>query len=192
MSRVQSMNDHEVYFVTLTVVEWADVFTRPSHVNILLEAFRYCQSEKGLVIFGYVIMSNHLHAILMSRHATNTLSDIIRDFKKFTSKRIIEQIKIQPESRRDWLLYLFERAGKYNPNNTQYQFWQQDNHPVVITSEKFARQKLDYIHLNPVRAGFVRNAADWQYSSAAAYIGEDDNPLLNINFLTLQSIWRTI
>ena len=90
------------------------------------------------------------------------------------------------------MLYLFERAGKYNPNNTQYQFWQQDNHPVVITSEKFARQKLDYIHLNPVRAGFVRNAADWQYSSAAAYIGEDDNPLLNIEFLTVQSIWGII
>jgi putative transposase len=192
MSRVQSMNDHEVYFVTFTVVEWADVFTRPSHANVLLEAFRYCQAEKGLVVFAYVIMSNHVHAILTSRHATNTLSDIVRDFKKYTSKRIIEQIKTQPESRREWLLYLFAKAGKYNANNTEYQFWQQDNHPVVITSLKFARQKLDYTHLNPVRAGFVRTAAEWRYSSAAAYLGEDDNPLLSVDFLTLQTTWATL
>jgi putative transposase len=80
MSRVQSMNDHEVYFVTLTVVEWADVFTRPSHVNILLAAFRYCQAEKGLVVFGYVIMSNHLHTILMSRQSGNSLNVDMRAY----------------------------------------------------------------------------------------------------------------
>ena len=116
-------------------------------------------------------MSNHIHLII-SRNKKETLSEIVRDFKKFTSSQIIKSIQEEPESRRNWLLWIFGSAGKRNPNNKSFQVWQQESHPEELFTHEFMMQKLDYLHQNPVRANIVFKAEDYKYSSAAAYGGE--------------------
>ena len=119
-------------------------------------------------------MPSHLHLIASVNDDLDsvTLSDIMRDFKKFTSKEIIKTIQNIPESRREWLLDKFEFAGRHNPKIKNYQFWQEGIHPISVTSNKFIDQKLNYIHQNPVEAGFVYSAENYVLSSASAYAGE--------------------
>ena len=156
------------YFVTNKVVDWVDVFTRKRYKDIIINSLNYCIEQKGLRIFGYVVMSNHLHMIIKSE--TGKLSDTLRDYKRFTATAIIESIRNEPESRKEWMLHRFEWNGKRNLRNTNYQFWEQDNRPEVIFSHKFFLQKLNYIHENPVRAGIVENAEEYIYSSAKTLI----------------------
>ncbi|HVX26968.1 MAG TPA: transposase [Parafilimonas sp.] len=160
-------DQYVAYFITLTVIDWVDVFTRKEYKDTLIESLKYCIQNKGLHVYEFVIMSNHLHAIISSDKLP--LSDIIRDFKKFTAKQIIEQIINSNESRKEWLLKKFAFAGARNSNNKTYQFWQQDYHAVELSNEKMWRQRTDYIHNNPVRAGFVEHAEDYLYSSARFY-----------------------
>src|ERR1700722_16049637 len=88
-----------IHFLTLTVVDWVDVFTRANHKMTIVDSLKHCQKEKGLEIYAWVLMSNHLHMIASAANEKeNTLSDILRDFKKFTSKKIIENIKEETES----------------------------------------------------------------------------------------------
>jgi REP element-mobilizing transposase RayT len=184
MSRVLKITEPDgLYFVTCTVVNWIDVFTRLEYRKIVIDSLAHCQAAKGLRLHAYVVMSNHLHMIISRGETENTLSDILRDFKKFTSKQIIEAIKIVPESRREWMLAQFSAAGKHNANNKQYQFWQQDNHPVELRTVKFLEQKLHYVHQNPVRAGLVFQAEDYKFSSACVYRGKAWESLLEIDML---------
>ena len=163
-------NPEGVYFVTFATVGWIDIFTRREYKEILLDSFRHCIKEKGLIIYGYVIMSNHVHMII-GKKGEPSFSDIMRDMKKYTSVKIIKAIIDHPqESRKEWILYLLSKAGKANNNNEIYQFWQQDNHPIELhpNSDLF-NEKLNYIHLNPVTAGWVNKASDYIYSSASNY-----------------------
>ena len=184
------------HYVTFTVVDWVDVFTRKRYKDIVLESFEHCQSEKGMVLYGYVIMSNHIHAILQS--GKGDLSGLIRDFKKHTAKQIIASIKNGTESRREWMLDRFSKAADSHSRNKTYQFWKYGNHPEEIHSEKFFWSKLDYIHLNPVRAGVVSKASEYQYSSANNYV--NDHGLISIhkletpvvNVLKKDSFWKHI
>ncbi|KAA5533743.1 transposase [Taibaiella lutea] len=163
-------NEAGIHFVTFAVVEWVDVFTRKEYRDIVLDSIRYCQKEKGLLLHGWCLMSNHIHLII-SAIGQNS-SDILRDLKKFTSKQIIQAIINNPqESRKEWMLQIFEKTGAENSRNTKYQFWRQDNQPKEIFSELFWIQKLEYIHKNPVTAGIVDNADDYLYSSARDYYG---------------------
>jgi len=160
-------DQYVAYFITLTVINWVDVFTSKEYKDMLIESLKYCIQNKGLHAYEFVIMSNHLHAIISSDKLQ--LSDIIRDFKKFTAKQIIEQITHSNESRKEWLLKKFAFAGARNSNNKTYQFWQQDYHAVELSYEKIWRQRTDYIHINPVRAGLVEHAEDYLYSSGRFY-----------------------
>lgn len=166
-------NQENAYFLTLTVVGWIDVFARKSHKMVIIDSLKYCQKEKGLVIFGYCLMSSHLH--LIARAEINyTLSDILRDFKKFTSKAIIRQIMTEPESRRDWMLEYFRDAGENLKGITNYKFWQDGNHSEEISSNSFFDEKLHYIHNNPVEELIVENPEDYFFSSARNYAGLDN------------------
>jgi len=157
-----------MYFITPTVVGWVDVFTRPIYKEIIIESLKYCQKEKGLKIYAYVIMTNHLHLILQAENGN--LTEIIRDFKKFTSKQILKAIEENvQESRKKWMLNMFEFAGKNNSNNTKYQFWQQHNNPIELYSNEVIDQKINYIHQNPIRNGLVEKEEDYLYSSARNY-----------------------
>ena len=164
------------HFITFTVVDWIDVFTRQTYKDVIIESLDYCIQNKGMILFGYVIMSNHIHIIIQSQEAT--LSDLIRDFKKFTAKSILEKIQNSLESRREWMLERFKLATESHSRNKNYQFWQYGNHPEEVYSNKFMWTKLDYIHLNPVRAGIVEKASHYVYSSASNYVS--DSGLLKI------------
>src|SRR4051794_11838721 len=132
------------YFITLTIIDWLDVFTRKEYKDIVIESLNYCMEEKGLQVYEFVIMSNHLHLIVFS--SKEPLSGIIRNFKKFTAKRIIEYIQNMNESRREWLLNKFSHAGSRNSNNPTYQLWKQDYHAVQIGTPKMLQQRREYIH----------------------------------------------
>ena len=164
------------HFITATVVDWVDVFTRKNYRDIVIECLDFCIREKGMVLFGYVIMSNHIHMVVQSNNGE--LSNLIRDFKKFTATKILEKIQSEPESRREWILERFKLAAESHTRNKNYQFWKYGNHPEEIYSNTFMWSKLDYIHLNPVRAGIVEKASHYIYSSASNYVS--DNGLLKI------------
>jgi len=137
---------------------------------------------KGLLLHGWCIMSNHVHLAVSAKN--NNLSNVLRDFKKFTSKQIIKAIQNnQYESRKDWMLTIFKNAGEANSRNSEFQFWRQDNQPMEIYSPKFVFQKLSYIHNNPVEAGLVEKPEHYLYSSAKDYFQTKKCGLLDIVFL---------
>ena len=149
-----------MYFVSFGVVECVDVFTRKDYRDIVIGSLKHCQNEKGLVIYGWCIMSNHVYLIISGKE--NNVSDVPGDFKKFTSKQVTKAIVEHPgESRKEWMLKIFKEAGESNSRNLNYQFWQQDNQPKIIYSPKLAAQKLEDIHNNPVDAGIVEKAEEY-------------------------------
>ena len=104
-------NPDALYFITFAVVGWVDVFTRRCYVDILLESIKFCQKEKGLEVYAWCIMSNHVH-LIVGRNGSNDIPNIIRDLKKYTSKQIVKAIaENNRESRRDWMLSLFLEYG---------------------------------------------------------------------------------
>lgn len=149
---------------------WIDIFSRQRYRDIMLESFQFCREKKGLQIGGYVIMSNHIHTIWTA--SQNNLSDIIRDFKTYTSKAITASIKSEPESRREWLLYMFSFFANRTNANKYFKVWTGNNHPEEIRSDSFIKSKLHYIHQNPVRAGLVAEPSQYLYSSAGDYEGK--------------------
>ena len=169
-----------VYFITLTIVDWLDIFTRPAYKHIIIDSLNYCIANKGLKVYCWCLMSNHMHMIASTTEGNN-LSDILRDFKKFTSKDLIRSIKETPESRRDWLLNLFWYAGKNDKTIKYYKVWQEGNDVKEIHSTNFLDQKMEYIHNNPLRAELVANPEDYLYSSAKDYSGLKG--LVNIEFV---------
>ena len=187
MAKGYTISDQKgLHFLTFTVVGWVDVFTRDIYRQIVMDSFRYCIAEKGLILHAYVIMSNHIH-IIGSTENDEGLSAIIRDFKKFTSAKIIKEIENnKQESRREWMLRLFKYYAKFNSNNPKNQFWKQDNRPIELVSLKWIRQKLDYIHLNPVRAKWVEFEDDYLYSSARNY--SEGKGLINVELLDLYDV----
>lgn len=162
----------EVYFVTMTVVDWVDVFTRPIYKHCVLESLVYCQKHKGLDIYSWVLMSNHLHMLVGLSGEDGSLSDVLRDFKKFTSKKLVELIaNNNQESRKDWMLDRFYFAGKNDKKIKNHKFWQDGSYVEDVYSFDFFKQKLEYIHNNPVVLEIVEKPEDYLYSSARNYAG---------------------
>ncbi len=156
----------DVYFLTFQIVGWVDIFTRKIYKDIAIDSFKYCQLNKGLELFAYVIMSNHIH--LIARSNIGDLSGFIRDFKNYTSRELLKIIDENTESRSEWLKMVFKYHGKFKSEQT-HQVWTHENHPELIYSQEFMEQKIDYIHNNPVRTGIVSNPEDYLYSSARNY-----------------------
>ena len=175
-----------IYFLTFQIVEWVDIFTRKIYKDLIIESLDYCIKSKGLVVYAFVIMPNHIHLLAGSKQ--DNLSGTIRDFKKYTSNRIINLIKSGGESRENWMLSVFHKATLKHNRNTEYQVWTHENHAELIYSNLFVDQKLDYIHQNPVRAGWVIHAEDYVYSSASNYV-ENDGVLKNVEIMYQR--WKT-
>ena len=171
MSRNYKFHNPEgLYFISFATVFWVDVFVRRVYFDCIVENLNRCVDEKGMEIHAWCIMPSHIH--LVFRSAIQKPDELIRDFKSFTSKKLIALIaENTQESRREWLLNSFKKAAANNSNNTQNQFWQQHNHPVELWSPAVIQQKIDYTHGNPVEAGFVENEQDYLYSSARDYCG---------------------
>lgn len=166
VSRKYKIHDQEdLHFLTYTVVDWVDALSRPQYKDVIVESLAHCQREKGLLLYAWVIMSNHVHLIAKA-HGGNKLEDIMRDHKKFTAKAMIKAIAgNHQESRKEWMLPLLrERDGSIH-------FWQHDIHPVWLRSPEAIMTNLNYIHMNPVKEGLVDEPHDYRYSSAKAYAG---------------------
>ena len=176
MSEKYKTEADKLFYVTFTVVGWIDVFTRKEYVYELMENIKYCQKNKGLELYAYVIMSNHLHLIAKTQDLP--LNIVLGSFKSFTSKRLIEMIETnQQESRKEWMMRLFEFHGKSNSQNEHYQFWQNGNHPIELWNPHVIQQKIDYLHNNPVKQGIVARPEEYLYCSA--------NPMSEIKVLKL-------
>ena len=183
MNGYRIINQNALHFVTFTIVGWIDVFTRRKHKDIVIESLKLCLKEKGLLIYAYVIMSNHIHLIVQAEEGIN-LSDIIRDFKKYTSYQITNSIQnSNDESRKHWMLKIFMEHGQKNSNNEVFQFWQRSNKPIELISPKWINQKINYIHQNPVKAGIVEEGHHYINSSASSYINQ--NSILDVLVLDL-------
>ena len=157
-------NPDAAYFVSFAVQGWVDVFTRNEYKDILVDNLAYCQTKKGLEIFAWVIMTNHVHLIIRAEKGTE-LQDILRDYKKHTSKVLKKPISENDrESRKEWLL------GQFGTQEG-FRFWRGDNKPIELWSNSVIKQKLDYIHNNPVEEGLVFRPEDYMYSSANDYAG---------------------
>ena len=175
-------NQDKLYFVTFTTVGWVDVFTRTLYKDLLIDSLKYCQLNKGLELYAYCIMTNHIH-LIMGRNGSYQMQEILRDFKKFTCVKIIKEIRDhQMESRKDWMLNVFSEKGKKNSNNKNFQFWQQNNHPIELSDNHMMDQKLEYIHNNPVKAGIVLSSEEYLYSSAKNYAGMPET-LIDVKFI---------
>ena len=163
-SRVSANLNSGTYFLTLTIQRWYYLFDRHNRWGILADSLRYCIDRKGLELNGYVFMLNHLHLIVTSPD----MAGFLRDFKKFTSKKFKENI----EANEPTVLTLFVDS------QGQYQFWMDGNAPKKIENPGFYLQKLNYIHENPVRKGYVSRPEYWFWSSA------NPSSPLSIKFIT--------
>ena len=155
-------------FLTMTTVGWVDIFTRKNHKMVIVDSLAYCQKNKGLEIYGWCLMHSHLHLICRAVDGFQ-LTDILRDFKKFTSKKIANQILEEPESRKEWLLPLLQKYCEHLKRDQKFKLWQDGNHAKVIYTNGFFYEKLNYIHQNPVKDMLVENAEDYLFSSARNY-----------------------
>jgi REP element-mobilizing transposase RayT len=173
-TKYKAKTTEDAYFITITTVGWVDVFTRLNQKYNILDSLKYCQQNKGLEIYAYCIMSSHIHLFCK---ATNgfLLSDVIRDFKKFTSKKMVQTIIDEPESRREWLLDYFQKAGAPLKREQKYKVWQDGYHAEHIYSNLFIKQKVEYIHNNPVKDKIVTLPEDYYFSSARNYAGLDND-----------------
>ncbi|MEX2379743.1 MAG: transposase [Vicingaceae bacterium] len=170
------------YFITTSIIGWVDVFTRKNQKENIVDALKYCQEHKGLIIYSWCLMTNHLHMICQSAFEEKSLSDIMRDFKRYTSKKISSTILEEPESRRAWMLNYFSRNRPKAKAKSEFKVWQDGYHPIVIYSQSVLEEKLDYIHNNPVRASIVEQAEHYLYSSARNYADLDG--LLKVELLS--------
>lgn len=181
MSRKHKVhNPRGVYFITCTVIGWIYLFIRPEYKNIIIDSLRYCIQNKGLNVHAYVIMTSHIHLLISTKDGIS-LPDVIRDFKTFTSKKLIKEIELINESRKLWMLNKFAFEANRQKRGKSYKLWQDGYHPVEILTGEMLYQKLDYIHQNPVVERIVEESKEYIYSSARNYAGL--NGELEIDFI---------
>jgi len=186
LSTGYKINEPEgIYYLTLQIVGRVDIFSRKIYKDIVIDCLKYCQKQKGLEIFAFVIMSNHIH--IMCRSNNGDLSGVIRDFKNFTSKKFLEVVHSEIESRKEWMIMVFKYHAKLKKGQ-QYQVWTHENHAEHIYSQKFIEQKINYIHQNPVRSGIVKFPEEYVYSSAKNYADEDS--ILDVTIIDF--LWKTV
>ncbi|MCO5280828.1 MAG: transposase [Chitinophagales bacterium] len=170
-SSYQITDPHGIYFLTFQVVDWVDIFSRKIYRDIVVDSLNFCVANKHLKITAWVIMSNHVHAIMHSEQ--NNLSDIVRDFKAHTGREILKQIETAVESRQVWMQHVFAFNARKHKRNEKQQLWTHENHAVYLepTRPEMLESRINYIHQNPVRAGWVELAEHYLYSSAVDYTG---------------------
>ena len=151
IKRVSKELNNEMYFVTITVHNWYEIFNE-KRWKILANSLEYCQKNKGLRIYTYVFMLNHIHMIIRAPD----VSSVIRDFKSHTGKKLLKDIRVNnPELLKHFLC-----------KNNEYEFWKRGNYPEIIETDWFLNQKIDYIHYNPVEKKYVKYPEEWKWSSA--------------------------
>ena len=172
----------QTYFITITTVGWIEIFTRLNQKCNIINALKFCQENKGLTIFAYCLMQSHLH-ILCRADANISLTEIMRDFKKYTSKKIIQTIIEEPESRREWLLNYFKKSCEHLSRKQEYKVWQDGYHAEEVFSNKWIKEKINYIHQNPVKERIVTESENYYFSSARNYSDLDSALDIEVIFM---------
>jgi putative transposase len=162
-SRYRINEPERPHFVTSTIVAWLPIFTSSDCCQILIDAFAYAQRHKGLLLHGWVIMDNHFHALVFAADLSATL----RDLKKFTAKQFLIQLEREGC---DLLLDLLRFHRSPHQVNSDAQVWQEGFHPQAIMDDAMREQKLDYVHSNPIRCGWVASPEHWRYSCAHEWL----------------------
>lgn len=157
-------NDTSPYFITSSVVNWMPLFSNPNIAEIIINSLQFLQNEKRIKLHAYVLMENHLHLIISSPK----LSDEIRNFKSYTARQSIDWYQ---NNNKQWILKQLSFSKKPHKSDQAFQFWQEGFHPKLIQTEVMLNNKLDYIHHNPVKRGFVDKPEDWRYSSYRNFMG---------------------
>ncbi len=168
--RYRIADQNATYFLTLTVVDWIDLFTRKEYCLAIVDSLNYCIKEKNIEVFAWVIMSSHVHLVARVKEPDN-LSGVLRDFKKFTSKSIIQIMNEIGESRREWLLARFSDEANKTGRAKNYKIWRDDNHAIELGGYIDVETRVNYVHQNPVKAMMVHQAEQFIFSSAADYAG---------------------
>ncbi len=176
-SRYKFNESEGMYFVTSTIVEWIPIFTSLPYFNIIIDSLNYCITHKNLLLFAYVIMDNHLHLIVQGENIDKTL----QSFKMYTATQIIKQLEID---NKHWLLNELKFNKLKHKSKSTFQVWQESSHPQQIDHYDMMVQKLEYIHNNPVKRGFVEQPEHWCFSSARNYI-LNMNDIIKIELLDL-------
>jgi len=164
-SRYKITDPKAPHFLTATVNNWLPLFTRMETVQILFDSWTFLQRDSGFILYGYVVLENHLHMVV----ASSDLSRDMQRFKSWTAREILALLQQKNSRRMLELLAMFKRKHK---TDSTYQVWEEGNHPQLIGNEMMMRQKLDYIHQNPVKRGYVDQPEHWRYSSARDYLGQ--------------------
>jgi hypothetical protein len=162
-TRYRLIEETRPHFLTCTVVAWLPVFNRPEAVEIILDSWRYLQRE-SMALYGYVILDDHLHMIA----GGPDLSRMIARFKSFTARRIIDLLTERGASTLLEQLQYYKLCHKVDQD---HQLWQEGSHPQAILEAEMMLQKLEYMHNNPKRRGFIDEPVHWRYSSARNYRG---------------------
>lgn len=163
-TRYRIFDNQHPHFLTCTIVGWLPVFTRPAAVKIVFDSWTFLTERERLTIFGYVIMENHLHLIASAPN----LSKEIGDFKSFVARNIIDHLRQCGDRLMLDQLHWFKDKAK---GDREFQLWQEGSHPQQIQGEEMMRQKLEYMHNNPLKRGYVAQPEHWLRSSASNYLG---------------------
>ena len=163
-SRYRFGDEHFPYFMTNSVVAWLPVFSYPEFANIILESWRFLQSQRNIDILAWVILENHLHWIGIGPR----LSQRVGEFKSFTATSILKLMDVKGTKT---LLQELEYYKLRHKGDQEHQLWQEGSHPQIIESDERMWQKIEYIHNNPLRRGYVDDPVHWRYSSARSYAG---------------------
>jgi len=161
-SRYRFGENEYAYFLTCTIVGWLPVFTRPETVQFVYDSWQFLQDNGRLTVYGYVILENHLHLIA----SAPDISKEIGDFKSFTARQIIDHLEAKNVAT---LLKWFGFLKARHKHDREHQVWQEGSHPQQIKDDEMMRQKLEYMHMNPLKRGYVDEAIHWRHSSARNY-----------------------
>jgi putative transposase len=160
------------YFVTFNVVDWVDVFVRPLYKLVMVDALNHCVVENGLIINAWCLMSNHLHMVVQAKEGHH-VPLMMRELKKYTTKKMFDAIAAEPDLRKDWILEKFEQFGQRFNKIEKCHLWQNCSNPVYIdaSNTQMIHDHIIYIHENPVRDKIVSHPEDYIFSSARDYAG---------------------
>lgn len=168
MERYRILEGVYIYFVTFAIVEWLPVFIEESTCKNITDSLNFCIQNKSLRVNAYVVMSNHLHAVVFDGDFdSERLKHTLDDFRKFTGRQLADYCDAHCS------LVFGEAFRRAAGEDRQRRVWQPTQHPEGIVSEQFWQQKVNYIHENPVRKGLVTRPEDWRFFSAKFWANED-------------------
>ena len=172
------IEQHACYYLTFNVVDWIDIFIRPVFKQIIVESLNHFIEKKGLTVYAWCLMSNHLHLMAQTKEGLS-LSLLANDFKKFTTKIILEDIDAELEVRRNWMMKKFKDASLSLKLIDKFHVWQAPTNSVYIDLQNFdvVDEHLEYIHNNPVHHGFTKTMNSYPWSSYESIISDKKTKL---------------